>query len=47
MERYICKQCGAEATVNNDGTIIRTCEHNSTIVLEMEVVVTGESNVND
>jgi hypothetical protein len=45
MDRYICKECGAEATVGDDGKIVRTCEHNTTIILELNVVVTGESNL--
>ena len=45
MDKYICKECGAEATVDEKGKITRTCEHNTTIILELNVVVTGESNV--
>lgn len=45
MDKYTCKQCGAEATVDKDGTIHRTCEHNTTIILSLEVVVTGESDL--
>jgi len=30
------------AVVNQDGTIIRTCSHTGTIVLLLDVIVTGE-----
>lgn len=43
MEKYVCKECGAEATVKENGEIIRTCDHVTTIVLELMIVVTGES----
>jgi hypothetical protein len=45
MEGYICKECGADATVDENGVIIRTCEHNTTVILNLEVVVTGESSL--
>jgi hypothetical protein len=40
MERYICKECGAEAIVTKDKTV-RSCTHTGTIILDMEVVATG------
>lgn len=42
MERYICKECGKEAEVKKDGTIIRSCEHKTTIILDMSVTCTGD-----
>ena len=44
-DRYICKECGASATVDKDGKIVRTCEHTGTILLDLHVVVTGESDL--
>lgn len=46
MEKYICKECGKEARVKPDGTIIRSCEHNGTILLDIKIVVTAKGGVN-
>jgi hypothetical protein len=46
MDKYTCKECGAEATVDEQGNITRSCEHNTTIILDLHVEVFGESNVN-
>lgn len=40
---YSCKECGMPAIVEKNGTIHRTCEHKTTVVLDLEVVVYGES----
>lgn len=44
-EKYMCKECGAEAMVSLDGIITRTCEHDSTVVLDISVEVFGESKI--
>ena len=41
MEKYICKECEKEVTVQN-GLVTRSCEHKGTIILQMDVVCTGE-----
>jgi hypothetical protein len=45
MDKYICKECGAEATVDEQGKITRSCEHNTTIILDLSVTVYGESKL--
>ena len=45
MERYICKECGAEVFVDTDGNITRTCDHTTTVILDIEVVATGEGGM--
>jgi hypothetical protein len=42
-DKYICKECGAEVLCE-EGKFIRSCEHTGTILLDMHVVATGESN---
>jgi len=41
MEKYVCKECGKDAFLK-DGQIVRSCEHNTTVTLQLEVVVTGD-----
>lgn len=39
---YACAKCGAEAKVDADGTITRTCDHHGgTIVAERSAVLYG------
>jgi hypothetical protein len=40
MERYVCKECGAEVTWGDRG-MVRSCEHTGTVILEMAVVTSG------
>jgi len=47
MERYFCKECGAKATVSADGSIHRTCEHMTTIILDITVTCRGEGGMQD
>ena len=42
-DRYICKECGMAVIVLDDGEQLRPCGHKGTILLDMEVVCTGES----
>jgi hypothetical protein len=44
-DKYLCKDCGAEAFIGTDNKIIRTCDHDSTIILDLHVEVFGESNI--
>jgi hypothetical protein len=46
-ERYLCKECGASATVALDGAISRTCRHNGTILLDMTVTCTGDGGMKE
>lgn len=46
MESYICKECGKEAIVENNGKITRTCEHTCGLLLDMSVTVTGDGGAN-
>jgi hypothetical protein len=46
MERYLCKECGAPATVQ-DFTIHRTCDHKGTVLLDMSVTCYGEGGMRD
>lgn len=43
MEKYICKECGMAVVVLKDGKKLRPCGHTGTILLDMEVICTGES----
>jgi hypothetical protein len=45
MDKYICKECGADVVVGNDGVIERKCDHTGTIILDLHVEVFGESNL--
>ena len=40
-EKYVCKECGKEAFII-DEKIIRSCDHKTTIILQINVVVTGD-----
>lgn len=44
-DRYVCKECGKEAGVSRDGKIKRSCEHNTTVVLQLNVIARGQSKV--
>ena len=44
-EKYLCKECGAEAMVSTDGIITRSCDHNTTVILDISLEVT--KNVGD
>ena len=46
MERYICKECGAEATVK-DFIISRSCEHTGIVLLDMKVTCYGEGGAQE
>lgn len=46
MERYVCKECGAPADVDETG-IRRTCEHTGTVLLDMAVTCYGEGGASD
>lgn len=39
-EKYLCKECGAEAMVSTEGVITRSCEHNTTVILDIKLEVT-------
>jgi DNA-directed RNA polymerase subunit RPC12/RpoP len=44
QNKYKCAECESEVTIK-DGEPVRTCEHaDTTIILDMEVVVYGESS---
>jgi hypothetical protein len=43
-DKYICKECSKEA-LDINGKIVRSCEHTGTIILELNVIVTGEGNM--
>ena len=45
MDKYICKECGLEVTIDSEGNVIRNCDHTGTIILELNVEVFGESKV--
>jgi transposase-like protein len=45
MERYTCKECGKEASVDSDGKITRTCEHTGLVILDMALTVTGDGGM--
>jgi ribosomal protein L37AE/L43A len=47
MDRYLCKECGKEATVDTNGAIWRSCEHKGTILLDMTVTCYGEGGMTD
>ena len=44
---YVCKECGKLAAVSVDGTISRTCDHNGTIYMLLDVEVTGVGVADD
>lgn len=41
MEKYICKECGAEVIVKG-AEKKRTCEHTGTILLDISLKCTGD-----
>lgn len=45
-EEYYCKECGAEASLDEDGNIQRTCEHTGTIVALMKATARGIGRTN-
>lgn len=42
---YKCKECEAPATVGDNG-VERTCEHNTTVIMDMEAEAHGASKMN-
>lgn len=46
MERYLCKECGSGAQVDEAG-IHRSCEHTGTVLLDISVTCYGEGGVRD
>lgn len=40
---YSCKECGKPVLIEKSGAIHRICEHKTTVILDLEVVVYGES----
>lgn len=46
MERYLCKECGSTAQVDETG-IHRSCNHTGTVLLDMSVTCRGKGGVED
>ena len=46
MERYLCKECGAAAQVDETG-IHRSCGHTGTVLLDMSITCYGEGGMKD
>ena len=43
-EKYICKECGMSVIILENGEKLRPCGHKGTILLDMDVVCTGEGS---
>ena len=43
-EKYICKECGMAVLILNNGEQLRPCGHKGTILLDMDVICTGEGS---
>lgn len=44
---YVCKECGAVAHVAPDGTIRRDCAHTGTVLMLMDVTLSGEGRAGE
>jgi hypothetical protein len=44
VERYLCKECGAEARVDATG-VYRTCPHTGIVLLDMQVTCYGKGGL--
>lgn len=44
---YQCKECGAPASVDQDGAIVRSCAHTGTVTMALDAVCRGRGRLVD